>query len=112
MAVENNLDFPQIFVLKDKGQVIGSFTFKEHDLDEGEYAHFSPWLACVIIRKDLRGKGYGKLLLNYVDYFAQKLFPQLYLFTKHTGYYEKIGFQFIEEISHHDEINRVYKKEY
>ena len=111
-AIENNLPFPQFYVMKENDEVIGSFVFKEHDIDEGEFASVSPWLACVIIRKDLRGKGYGKELLMHIDKIAKQCYPQLYLFTKHKGYYEKIGFEFIKEIEHHGEINRVYKKEY
>lgn len=110
-AFENQNPFPQIFALKKDNEIIGSFIFKEHDLGE-EYASLSPWLACVIIRKDLRGKGYGKEILLQIDKIARELYPHLYLFTKHVGYYEKIGFEFVKEFVHHGEVNRLYKKEY
>lgn len=111
-SIENQLPFPQIYVMKEKGKIIGSFTFKEHDLDEGEFSSLSPWLACVIIKKDLRGKGYGREILHQIDKVAKELYSHLYLFTKHVGYYEKIDFKFIKEIIHYGEVNRVYKKEY
>ena len=111
-SIDKNMPFPQIFVMKENEKIIGSFTIKDHDLDLGKYAQLSPWLACVIIKKDCRGKGYGKDILLHIDKVAKENYTNMYLFTEHIGYYEKIGFEFIEEIMHHGQMNRIYKKEY
>ena len=97
--------------MKDGAEVVGTFTFKEKDIEEGEFAKVSPWLACIVVKKEFRGKGYGRKILEHIDSIARENYPQLYLFTEHVGYYEKIGFKFVKEIVHHGQINRVYKKE-
>ena len=111
-AIQSGEEFPQVYVLKDQDKIIGSFTFKEKDIDGEEYETLSPWLSCVVIKKEYRGMGYGRKILQYIDKIAKQNYKQLYLFTTLTGYYEKIGFEFIKEIVHNGELNRLYKKVY
>ena len=87
--------------------IIGSFTIKETDLED---CNLSPWLACVIIKKEYRGKGYGKQLLNFIKAEIEQNYPQIYLFTSHIGFYEKIGFEYIKDVMHSGEVNRLYVK--
>ena len=77
--------FPQVYILKDQDKVIGSFTFLDREL---EGSTLSPWLACVVINKNLRGKGYGSILLKHIKNTIEQNFDQIYLTTKMTGFYE------------------------
>lgn len=106
-AIESNQQYPQIYVLKDNKKIVGSFTIKEHDLEDCD---LTPWLACVIIKKELRGSGYGRIILQHIKKVIEENYPEIYLTTQHIGYYEKIGFEFVKHVSHNDEIDRLYTK--
>ena len=110
-AIDENKKFPQMYILKDDNTLIGSFSFKERELAGDEFKG-SPWVSCLIIKKEFRGKGYGEILLQYLDKISQENYKQVYLLTEHIGLYEKIGFQYIKEIDHNGQINRLYVKNY
>lgn len=106
-AIEAEMKYPQIYVLKDDKKIVGSFTIKEHDLEDCD---LTPWLSCVIIKKELRGRGYGRIILQYIKKVIEENYPEIYLTTQHIGYYEKIGFEFVKHVSHNGEIDRLYTK--
>lgn len=73
-----------------------------------------PWLANVYLDPACRGMGYGRILLSSVKENAKQLggFSELFLYTTHTGLYEKYGWAFMEEIDTHLEgarIQRLYR---
>ena len=107
-SIENNLDYPQVYIMKENDNVIGTFTIKDKDLDNCD---LSPWLACVIIKPEYRKQGYGRKLLNYIEEICNKHYPKIYLTTGLVGYYEKINFKYIESIVHHGCIDRLYLRE-
>lgn len=109
--INNGSEFPEVFVMKENDVIVGTFTFKERELD-GEEFNFAPWLACVVVKPKFRGKGYGKQILKFIDMVASEKYPHLHLITHHTGYYEKIGFQFIKNVEHNGETHRLYAKNY
>ena len=73
-----------------------------------------PWLANVYLDPACRGRGYGRILLSSVKENAKQLggFSELFLYTTHTGLYEKYGWAFVEEIDTHLEgarLQRLYR---
>lgn len=105
-AIKNNLNFPEVYIMKLKNEVIGTFTIKEMEIEnEGKFP--SVWY--LLIKEEYRKKGYGKLLLEYLNNICEK-FSQIYLLTEHTGLYEKIGFKFIKETNHNGQLDRLYVK--
>lgn len=105
-AIENNLKSPQVFVMKNKNEVIGTFTIKEEELESfGKVS--SVWY--LLIKKEFRGKGFGKELLKFLKNICST-FSEIYLLTEHIGFYEKIGFEFIKQINHNGQIQRLYIK--
>lgn len=105
-AVENNLDFPKLYVMKESDQIIGTFTIKEMDVEKkGKFP--SVWY--LVVKKQFRGKGYGRELIQFLDNVC-KNYNQTYLVTEHTGLYEKIGFEFVKNIEHNGQIDRLYLK--
>lgn len=97
-------NFPQVYLLKENEKNIGSFSILEHELKGSD---LSPWLACVVVNKQYRGKGYGNILLNHINNIIEKNFSEIYLTTEHVGFYEKIGFKLIKLIDNNGKNNRL-----
>ena len=98
-------NFPHAYLLKnDINDNIGSFLILEHELKGSD---LSPWLACVVINKNYRGQGYGKVLLNYIKKIIEENFHKIYLTTELVGFYEKIGFKLIKLIDNNGKNNRL-----
>lgn len=104
--IENGEEFPQIYVLKEDGVLVGSFTIKDKDLEGSD---LSPWIACVLVKKELRGKGYGRIVLENMKKIIDEKYPKIYLFTSLVGFYEKIGFEYIKDVTHNGEVDRLYE---
>ena len=97
-------NFPQVYLLKENEKNIGSFSILEHELKGSD---LSPWLACVIINKRYRGKGYGRILLEHIKHTIEENFAEIYLTTEHVGFYEKIGFKLMKIIDNNGKNNRL-----
>ena len=87
---------PRFFLLCDGANIIGcgallisDFTSR-HDL--------WPWYACHYIEADYRGNALGKHLLDHAIRLAQETgYENVYLSTDHDGYYEKYGWERIDD---------------
>jgi len=87
---------PRFFLLCDDLRIIGcgallisDFTSR-HDL--------WPWYACHYIEAEYRGHALGALLLTHGIRLAKDAgFKHVYLSTDHDGYYEKYGWERIED---------------
>lgn len=106
-AILSGAKFPQLYILKDNNKIIGSFNILEHELDGSD---LSPWLACVVVNKEYRGKGYGSILLKYIEEVIEQNFNEIYLTTEHIGFYEKIGFKLMKIIDNNGINNRLYSR--
>ena len=57
----------------------------------------SPWLACLAVPKDRRGRRIGQALQEAVKDLARQMgFAQVYLYTNLQNYYEKTGWQWMD----------------
>lgn len=76
-----------------EGRLLGSASLVREDL--GTLPPFSPWLASVFVRPDLRGRGVGQALVARIEAVARTLgVTTLYLFTEdREGFYERLGWQ-------------------
>ena len=76
---------------------IGTYALIRNDLNSRQDLH--PWLACLYIDPDCRGKQLGARLLDHAIKEAAKLgFKKLYLQTGLEGYYEKYGWMHRGEV--------------
>lgn len=107
-AINKNSKFPQMYILKEKGVLVGTFSFERTELDTGNVA----LLRYVVINPEFRGKGYGHILLNYIDKIGRNNYDKVFLITNLNGFYEKIGFTFLRQIDQNEEINKLYSKNY
>lgn len=102
---------PQTFGLYRNGTLIGMYQFTAGDLFVRPDIY--PWLANVYLDAAYRGRGYGRVLLSSVQRNAQDAIdaPYLYLFTEHSGLYEKFGWRFAKEIDTHLDVRmqRLYR---
>lgn len=96
-SFQNNR-LPQTYGLFLNNEMIGMYQFSYSDLESRPDIY--PWLCNVYIDKKYRNQGYGKILMNSIQENARKnlKFGEIYLFTKHVGFYEKFGWKYIENI--------------
>ncbi|MCL2850901.1 MAG: GNAT family N-acetyltransferase [Firmicutes bacterium] len=86
---------PQTFIALHNGKLVGTVALWNNDL--GVRQDLRPWLACLYVDNEFRGKGIGTELIKYCTAVAGKLgFEKLYLITEHSDYYEKLGWQHID----------------
>lgn len=99
--VQNGLQvkrLPQTYGMYLNDRLIGVYQFRLDDLFVRPDLY--PWLANVYLDPAYRNAGYGKLLMESIRNNAQRCLPydEVFLFTKHTGLYEKYGWEFVSEI--------------
>ena len=115
--VEHSLNdgarLPQLFAAVDEERLFGVFAVSMSD-DLITRCDVYPWLANVYVDESLRGQGVGRFLLSNLDAVMSELgLPELFLYTKHNGLYEKFGFEFVEHVNtYKDEspVERLYVK--
>ncbi len=100
---------PQTFGMFLNEQLIGMYQFRLDDLFVRPDIY--PWLANVYIDEKYRNQGYGQYLMQSVCENAKRYltFPEIYLFTKHIGFYERFGWEFISEIDTYLEDGRIQR---
>lgn len=103
---------PQTYGMFLEDKLIGTYQFRLDDLFVRPDIY--PWLANVYIDERYRNRGYGKILLESIKSNAGLClnFEEIYLFTRHIGFYEKYGWEFVSEIDTYlgkERIQRLYK---
>lgn len=79
------------------GLPVGLSLLIDNDLET--HPHLQPWLASLYVTPEMRLIGVGKAMVEATEKIAQQQgHQQLYLYTSETGYYERIGWQKIEEL--------------
>ena len=72
-----------------------------------------PWLSALFVKESFRGKGIGQKLQKFlVEYCRNVGFTELFLYTDICGYYEKTGWEYLEDgVEYSGEYMKIYKKE-
>ncbi len=69
------------------------------DYDNHAELEITPNLCGLYVEEDCRGRGIARALLNYAQEDMQaKGVDKLYLLTKTTGYYEKLGYKYLKQV--------------
>ena len=72
------------------GQLAGTINLIENDGENR--AHLRPWLAAMVVRADLRGRGIGSALVKALLVDARLMgIPTVYFGTDGPGFYERLG---------------------
>lgn len=92
---------PSLFISLHEGQLAGSASIVHCDMDTRP--EFSPWLASVYIKPELRRRGLGSALVKATLNEARKGgLSELYLFTPdQLSFYQTLGWQFLERTRYH-----------
>lgn len=102
---------PKFYLALDKERIIGSYALVVNDLVSRQ--DLMPWLACLFVEEDCRGRGVAETLLKHgLKETRQKGFKMLYLSTDLEGFYEKKGWQhFSDTYNLSGERFKVYAKQ-
>ena len=100
---------PRTYGLYAAGQLAGMYQIRLDDLFVRPDLY--PWLANVYLPPEVRGRGYGRILLESAEAAARQLhgFDALYLYTTHQGLYEKFGWQLVGETDTYLESARIQR---
>lgn len=95
-------------VLSCEGRIVAGAGIIENDFHERK--DLSPNICALYVDPECRGNGVARRLLGVLRSHAGHLgFPELYLVTDHTEFYEKCGWEFLTVVSGDDgEQERMY----
>ena len=84
---------------------VGTATILDHDVDTERRPELTPWLAAVYVIPEARRQGIGQKLVSHATAFAQsKGCRTVYLWTTdRRNWYEKLGWQLIEQFDRNNE---------
>ncbi|KAA3626438.1 MAG: N-acetyltransferase, partial [Bacteroidetes bacterium] len=93
-CIDHSLDeekaLPKFYLALEKERIIGSYALIVNDLVSRQ--DLMPWLACLYVEEDCRGRGVAETLLKHgLKETRKKGFSHLYLSTDLEGFYEKKG---------------------
>ena len=106
IAAENPL--PVWYLLEDAGRIVGCAGLITNDFIS--CGDLWPWLCALYVETDRRGEGLAGLLIDGAKRDAAAMgYPNLYLSTGMTGFYERYGFDYLC-VGYHPwgECSRVY----
>ena len=88
---------PKTFVYKENGIIKGVCMLSFYDVDIRPDIY--PWLINLYVDTPYRNKKIGDTLIKYsINYLKNNNFKEVYIYTTHTGLYEKYGFKKIEDL--------------
>ena len=87
-----------IALIDNKDNIVGFCVFKIENLKK--YPEIFPWLSDVMIFEKYRGKGYGKVLLQYGEKILKEFgYNTIYVWTDQAPeFYKKLGFTYKQEV--------------
>lgn len=87
-------EIPRFYIALLNESIIGTYALIRNDLNSRQ--DLFPWLACLYVEPDHRGKSMGSHLLEHaIQETYKKGYKNLYLTTDLEGYYEKYGWTHI-----------------
>jgi len=106
---EQGKPLPRFYLLLKENSMVGCYALLTNDLISRQDLY--PWLGCLFIEKTERGKQLGNYLMQHGITEASSLgFGTVYLTTDHDGYYEKYGWQRMENgFDFYGQSSRIYQ---
>jgi GNAT superfamily N-acetyltransferase len=100
---------PRFYLLMDEDIIAGCYALLTNDLVSRQ--DLVPWLGCLYVEPAYRGRQLGEVLLNNGIEEAKRMgYKAVYLTTDHDGYYERYGWERIEDAYNlFGEQGRVYR---
>jgi GNAT superfamily N-acetyltransferase len=96
----NSGDIPMALVAVQDNTFLGTVSLKSNDMDTRE--DLFPWLAGVYVKKEFRGQGVAKALIDALLSYARSIgFNKIYLYTPNAeAYYKKLGWKVLDQEWH------------
>lgn len=104
-------DWESAFIAVENNKIYGYCTFlKEDYYPENRY---SPWISCIFVTENERGKRVSHKLIEYVIGYAKKIgFSKVFIPSDMEGFYEKCGFQPIDTLKNYGaDIDTIFMRE-
>lgn len=90
-------DVPQTYIAIKNSTLMGTFSLWRCDVQSRQ--DLFPWLGGIVVKKDCRNKGIGKLMIKEAIKIAGQLgYKELYLSTPLSYYYDNLGWIFMKYI--------------
>jgi len=81
---------PRFYIAKEDNEIVGTYALLRNDINSRQ--DLFPWLACLYVKPEHRGKAIGKSLLEHgLNVTAQLGHEKLFLTSDLEGYYENYG---------------------
>ncbi|RDY72533.1 N-acetyltransferase [Halobacillus trueperi] len=91
-SLKNEDELPLFYILLNEDEIIGTYALLRNDMNSRQ--DLCPWLACLYVHPDHRGRKIGKQLLSHAIEEASRIgYDDLHLATDLEGYYEKYGWK-------------------
>lgn len=88
-------DNPKIFFIVGDEEIIGYCTLTKKDAIDDE--SLFPWIGFLYVEKEYRGNRYSQRLIEIaLEEARNQNYDKVYLETDHEGFYEKYGFEYME----------------
>lgn len=89
-SLNTNGELPSFYIAIENESIIGTYALLRNDLISRQ--DIFPWLACLYVSPEQRGRKIGSHLMKHaLQETAKKGHNKLYLCTDLNGYYEKYG---------------------
>lgn len=94
---------PITYVAVEEGRLCGTVTLDVEDLDLRGYEDVSPWLVCLYVEKNHRGRGLGgRLIRHAIDEALRLKLSSLHLWTENLEpMYLRLGWRGLERTQFH-----------
>ena len=101
---------PQTLIVLDENELVGTYSLWCCDLQSRQDLY--PWLGGIVVKETRRGQGIGKEIQRHsLEQLHRLGFREAYLFTDMSGYYEKSGWEYLNDIpDEKGEMVRLYRK--
>lgn len=90
-----NDTFPVVLVAKIENEIVGTVTLLANDTQLRQ--DLFPIISSLYIKENYRNQGIGKLLMKSIIGISKQYFNRVYLLTRLEDYYEKMGFEYLED---------------
>lgn len=101
---------PLTFIALMDNKLVGTIGLWRSDLLSRQDLY--PWLSALFVKEEYRSNNIGQELQRFlIDYCRQKGYEELFLYTDICNYYEKTGWQYLEDGIEYSGGNiKIYKK--
>jgi predicted N-acetyltransferase YhbS len=87
-------DFPMVLIAKDLNKVVGTISLVANDTQFRQDLY--PVITSLYVIEEYRNNGIGSMLIKELLNYAKDKFNKVYLLTHSIGFYEKLGFKYVE----------------